>query len=278
MRLANRPFQFRFAISLWLMSMAQATYAQQSTVAPPGLSQNSCRQIEVSGAVRTPSRFDAPQRLRLLEVLSRGGGPNEQAGKAVRVVHPCNCSPCNKPEPKANEVNDYSLVDVLRGRDHANPYVVPGDIVMVWEADSVFVLGNVTKLRSIRFSEGMTVTRAIAMAGGVVKSSALVVIRIHRTSAGASGPNPIILSLRAVIRDRTEDVVLQPNDVVELSDDWGHFQSPRRWYPTWDPPLPRGDPALRPREENSGSTLITGASQRGSSYSLDSDRPAILIQ
>jgi protein involved in polysaccharide export with SLBB domain len=246
MRLVNSPFQFRFAISLLLMSMAEATYAQQSTAAPQDLSQNSCRQIAVFGAVRTPGRFDAPRRLRLREVLTRSGGPNEQAGKTVRIVHPCNCSPCIKPEPKANEVNDYTLVDVLRGGKNGNPYVVPGDIVMVPEADSVFVLGNVTKLRSIRFSEGMTVTRAIAMAGVVVKSSALVVIRIHRTSTGAS---PIIVNLRAVIRDRTEDVVLQPSDVVEVSDDWGHFQQPRLWNHTWDPPLPKWDPPLAPRRE-----------------------------
>ena len=263
MRLVNSPFQFRFVISLWLMSMAQAAYAQQATAAPPGLSQNNCRQIVVSGAVRTPSRFDAPQRLRLLEVLTRGGGPNEQAGKIVRIVHPCNCSPCDNPESKTNDVNDYLLVDVLRGGKNRNPYVVPGDIVMVSEADSVFVLGNVTKLRSIRFSEGMTVTRAIAMAGVVVKSSALVIIRIHRTSTGSS---PIIVNLRAVIRDRTEDVVLQPSDVLEVSDDWGHFQPPRPWYPTRDPPLPKWDPPLGPRKEASGSSLITGAFRRGSTY------------
>lgn len=270
----NSPFQFRFAISLLLVSMGQATYAQQSTAAPQGLSQNSCRQIVVFGAVRTPGRFDASQRLRLLEVLRRVGGPNEQAGKTVRVVHPCNCSPCDNPESKANVVNDYTLVDVLRGRENGNPFVVPGDIVMVLEADSVFVLANVTKLRSIRFSEGMTVTRAIAMAGVVVKSSALVVIRIHRTSTGAS---PIIVNLRAVIRDRTEDVVLQPNDAVEVSDDWGHFQPPRLWFPTWDPPLPKWNPPLHPPKETRGSSLITGASGRGYSYCLNLSRLSILI-
>jgi protein involved in polysaccharide export with SLBB domain len=276
MRVVKSPFQFRFAILLLLMSMAQATYAKESTNVQPGVTQSGCRQIVVDGAVRTPSRFDAPQRLRLLEVLTRGGGPNEQAGKTVRIVHPCNCSPCDNRESKANDVNDYNLVDVLRGGENGNPYVVPGDIVMVPEADSVFVLGNVTRLRSIRFSEGMTVTKAIAMAG-VVKSSALVVIRIHRTSAGASRPNPIIVNLRAVIRDRTGDVVLQPFDVVEVSDDWGHFQPPRLSYPIRDPPLPKWNPPLHPPKETRGSTLITGASGQGCSYCLDLSRLSILI-
>ena len=260
-----------------LLVMAQAVHTQQTAGAPQGLSQISCRQIAVVGAVRTPRRFDAPHRLRLLEVLTRGGGPLEQAGTTVRIVHPCNCSPCDNPESKANDVNFYDLIDVLRGVENGNPYVVPGDIVMVSEADPVFVLGNVTKLTSIRFSEGMTVTRAIAMAGGVVKSSALVVIRIHRTSAGASRLNPIIVNLRAVIRDRTEDVVLQPFDVLEVSDDWGHFQPPRLWYPIRDPPLPKWNPPTHPSKETRGSTLITGASGRGRSHCVDLSLLSILI-
>jgi protein involved in polysaccharide export with SLBB domain len=274
-RIGRAALDLMLVITLLLIAIAQATQAQQTAGLPRDLSQNSCRQIAVFGAVRTPSRLDAQQRMRLLEVLTRGGGPNEQAGKTVRIVHPCNCSPCDNRESKANDVNDYSLVDVLRGRENGNPYVVPGDIVMVPEADSVFVLGNVTKLRSIRFSEGMTVTRAIAMADAVLKSSALVFIRIHRTSAGAS---PIIVNLRAAIRDRTEDVVLQPFDVLEVSDDWGHFQSPRPWYPTWDPPLPKWNPPLHPRKETSGSTIITGASRRGSTCCIDSARLPMWIQ
>lgn len=248
----NSPFQFRFAISLLLVSMGQATYAQQSTAAPQGLSQNSCRQIAVIGAVRIPSRLNAPERLRLLEVLVRVGGPLERSGEIVRIVHPCNCSPCDNPESKVNEVNFYNLVDVLQGRENQNPYVVPGDIVMVSEADSVFVMGSVTKQRSIRFSEGMTVTGAIAMVGGVLRSSALVAIRIHRTSS--KGPqNPVIVRLKAILDGHVENVLLQRWDVVEVSDELGHFLAPRRFVPIWDPPPPRWNPPLTPRKDISGS-------------------------
>lgn len=257
-------------ISLLLIAMAQATHAQQSASAPQGSSPMGCQQIAVFGAVRTPSRFDAPLRLRLLEVLVRVGGPNERAGKTVRIVHPCNCSPCDKLEPKAGDVNEFSLVDVLRGRENGNPYVVPGDMVMVPEADSIFVMGNVITQRSIRFSEGMTVTRAIAMAGGVIRSSDLVVVRIHRSSSGAPRQDPIIVNLRSILKRGIEDVLLQPWDVVEVSDGLGHFQAPRMSPPTWDPPLPKWNPPLHPRKETSGSTLIAGASGRGSTYCIDS--------
>lgn len=257
-------------ILLLVIAMAQATHGQQSASAPQGLSEMGCRQIAVIGAVRTPRRLDALLPLRLLEVLVRVGGPNERAGKTISVIHSCNCSPCDK--PKASDVNEYNLVDVLRGRENGNPFVVPGDIVMVPEADSIFVMGNVITQRSIRFSEGMTVTRAIAFAGGVVRSSDLVAIRIHRTPSGGPRPDPIIANLRSILKRGTEDVLLQPWDVVEVSDGLGHFQVPKMSLPKWDPPLPKWNPPLHPRRETSGSPLITGASRRGSTCCIDSAR------
>ena len=253
-------FHFGFAMMLLLLiAMAQAALAQQSASAPHGLSQNSCRQIAVFGAVRTPSRLDAPQRLRLLEVLGRVGGPNERAGKTVRIVHTCSCSPCDKLEAKAGDVSEYNLVDVLRGRENGNPFVVPGDIVSVPEADSVFVIGNV--ITQIRFSEGMTVTRAIGMAGGVVgRGGDLVRVRIHRKTSDGIRQDPIIVRLKAILDGHAENVLLQPWDIVQVSDGPGHFQVPRMSPPTWDPPLPKWNPPLHPRKETPGSTLITGAS------------------
>jgi len=199
-----------------------------------------------------PSRLNAPERLRLLEVLVKVGGPQEHSGEIVRVVHPCNCSPCDNPESKVNEVNFYNLVDVLRGRENQNPYVVPGDTVMVSEADSVFVLGNVTKQRGIRFSEGMTVTGAIAMVGGVLRSSAIVAIRVHRTSSKGR-QQPVIVRLKAILDGHAENILLQPWDAVEVSDELGRFQVPRTSVPIWDPPPPKWNPPLTPRKDISGS-------------------------
>jgi hypothetical protein len=101
MRSVKISFHFGFAvISLLLIALAGRTHAQKTASAPQDLSQNTCREIVVFGSVRKPSRFDAPQRLRLLEVLTRGGGPNERAGTTVQIIHPCNCAPCEKMETK----------------------------------------------------------------------------------------------------------------------------------------------------------------------------------
>ena len=228
-------------MALLLIALAQATHAQKSARGPQSLSQNSCQQITVFGAVRTPGRLNAPQRLRLLEVLGKAGGPNERAGKTVRIVHTCSCSPCDKPEGKAGDVSEYNLVDVLHGDENGNPFVAPGDIVIVPTADSVFVIGAWRETQIV-FVQGMIMTRAIALAGGPFRSSALTTIRIYRISSNGRRPEPIVINLRAITEGRAEDPLLKPWDIVDVSDDQGNFRRPRLLNPIWDPPLvPRQD-------------------------------------
>lgn len=59
-----------------------------------------------------------------------------------------------------------TLRDTLQGKDQANPVVRPGDIISVPDADQIYVVGNVTQPRAIPLKEPITVSRAIAMAGG----------------------------------------------------------------------------------------------------------------
>ena len=234
-------FYFRFGM-MWLSlaTMANTGHGQEPGSAR-GNSRLNCRQIAVIGSVRKPGPVDAPQRLRLLQVLSKVEGPNERAGKTVRIVHTCGCSPCDKLETKPGHVSEFNLVDVLRGSEKANPFVAPGDVVMIPQAPSVFVMGT-WRETGILFVQGMTVTRAIALAGGLISSSALTTVGIYRTSSNGQRPEPIMINLRAITEGRAEDPLLQPGDIVYVSDDQGHFRPPKLLNPTWDPPLlPRKD-------------------------------------
>lgn len=238
-------FYFRFAMMwLFLATVANASHGQEPGSAE-GNSRLNCQQIAVIGAVRKPGPIDVPRRLRLLEVLSKVEGPNEQAGKTVRIVHTCGCSPCEKLETKPGEVSEFKLVDVLRGSAKANPFVASGDVVIIPKAPSVFVMGT-WRETGIPFVQGMTATRAIALAGGLFKSSALTTVRIYRTSSNGRRPEPIVINLGAITTGDAEDPLLQPWDVLEVSDDHGQFQRPRPIYPIWDP-------LLRPHKDSSSS-------------------------
>jgi len=224
---------------MWLLltTMSPAARGQQSESPRPAL-QNSCQQIRVIGAVQNPGRLDAPSRLRLVDIVARAGGPTARAGKIIRVVHACKCGRCSD-EEKAKEVHEYSLAEVLRGRDGENPNVNPGDIVVVPETELVYVMGNARRLTNIVFREGLHVSQAIAMAGETGSSDDRTTIRIDRVSSEKGYQNLFAVSLKAIKEGRAQDVLLQPRDFVTVSEVQGNSLSPLIGYPTIirDPPL-----------------------------------------
>jgi len=205
----------------------------------------SCQEIVVMGAVKTPGRLNVQGQMRLIEVLTQAGGSTARAGKVVSVHHLCNCGPCSEAQ-KITEGVKYDLPAALQGQESANPFVEAGDIVIVPETNIVFVAGNLLKQSSLVYVQGMTLTRAIALAGGVTTSSDLTRVRVHRTVATGPAAETFVFNLKAIVRGQIEDPLLRPLDMLEVSDEQGRFplDGPRRLnWPTWDPPLlPRKSP------------------------------------
>ena len=220
---------------MWLLLTTSAAHGQESEAPRPAL-QNTCQQITVIGAVRNPSRLDAPTGVRLVDILARVGGPSPRAGKIIQVVHACKCGRCSE-EEKVKEVHEYNLAEVLRGRESENPNANPGDIVVVPETELVYVMGNAHQLTNIVFRQGLRVTQAIAMAGETGSSDDHTTIRIHRVSSEKGYQNLIAVSLKAIKEGRDEDVLLKPRDIVAVSDEQGRFQQPRMSPLIRDPPL-----------------------------------------
>ena len=114
---------------------------------------------------------------------------------------------------------------------------------IVSQVESVFIVGNVVNQRSLILRDSVTLTRAIAIAGGVNKRSELVKVGILRGLAKKQ--TPIIFDLKAIIEHRIQDPLLQPGDIVEVSDEHGQLFLPYLFRPT--PPI--WDPPLKPRKE-----------------------------
>jgi polysaccharide export outer membrane protein len=104
----------------------------------------------------------------------------------------------------------------LRGEPTANPYVEPGDIVSIPVADQVYVIGNVIRPTSIALTESMTISRAIAMAGGPALDTKKSEIKIIRQSPGSVQNREIVVDLEAISKHKAEDVVLIANDIVDV--------------------------------------------------------------
>jgi polysaccharide biosynthesis/export protein len=176
------------------------------------------RQVAVIGAVNDQSRFELQRRVRLLELLTYAKGPSARAGQTVNVVHSTDTSPCK--QSNANEdtsaFSSYKLSDVLEGKPEANPYLEAGDIVTVPEADQVYVVGNVFMPLTIALREPITLTRAIAMAGGLKQDTRKDKIRVLRQEPGTSVRKEITVDLYAIEKKRSEDLALAPNDIIDV--------------------------------------------------------------
>jgi polysaccharide export outer membrane protein len=174
--------------------------------------------VAVIGAVRLPSRFQLTRRVRLLELLTYAGGLGDNAGRSVQVVHTEVVASCNAPEenPATSGLDNYMLSETLRGVEVANPFVQPGDVISVPEAEQIFVVGNVVKPSAIALKEPITVTRAIAMAGGVMPDTKKDKVRVVRQKPGTIEKTEIYVDLRAIDKHQAEDVVLVAGDIVDV--------------------------------------------------------------
>jgi polysaccharide export outer membrane protein len=177
--------------------------------------------VAVIGAVRGASQFKLQRPVRLSELLGFAGGPSDSAGQTVQVIHAGGQSLCEKRsgvslESDASAFVTYKLEDTLHAVPEANPFVRPGDLIQVPNADQVYILGNVLRPLAIPLKEPLTVSRAIAIAGGTAPSTKKDKVRIIRQIPGSLTKQEIPVDLIAIEKNKAEDVPLIANDVVNV--------------------------------------------------------------
>jgi len=176
------------------------------------------QQVAVIGAVNDQSRFRLQRRVRLLELLTYAKGPSTRAGQTINIVHSSSSLPCKERDENdsASVFTSYKLSDVLKGDPKSNPYLEAGDIVTIPEADQVYVVGNVFMPLTISLREPVTLTRAIAMAGGLKQDTRKDKIRVLRQEPGTTVRKELTVDLYAIEKKRSEDLALLPNDIIDV--------------------------------------------------------------
>lgn len=181
--------------------------------------------VAMLGAVRVPSRFQLQRRVRLLELITFVNGPTENAGRTVQVVHMGPLASCETADSVAagagadslaTQIDYYKLSDTLLGQEKSNPYMRAGDVVSIAKADEIYVIGNVIKPAVIALNEPLTVSRAIAMAGGTAIDTKKTEIHIVRQIPGTTDKKEILVDLEAINKHKAEDIVLVANDIVDV--------------------------------------------------------------
>jgi polysaccharide export outer membrane protein len=197
--------------------------------------------VAVIGAVNQPGRFQLQRRVRLLELISFAGGPNAKAGGRINIVRTTNPLACNAPgdAPAAetvaletspstaapDEMNNLVAVDLnstMRGGTEANPYVQPGDIISLPDAQQILIIGNIVNPTALPIKDRpITISTAIAMAGGTLPDTKKSKVKIVRQLPGNGGTKDIIVNLDDISKRRSEDIALQANDIVEVPSSTG---------------------------------------------------------
>ena len=195
---------------------------------------NSRQPATVFGAVRQPSRVEMKRKVRLNELMAVSGGFTERAAGTIQILH---TEPLMCPEPGEEAesapidgtripLQIVKIQDLRTGRPDANPVIRPGDYVLVTEAEPVYITGAVLSPGGVYLRDQLMLSRALAMVGGPRKEAKLSDVRVYRQVPGSANQEVIHVDLGAIKKNQKPDFLLQPYDVIEVSES-GMFSSSR---------------------------------------------------
>ncbi len=165
------------------------------------------KRLFVMGEVRTAGPIPLTGPVTLLDALARAGSMTEQAGGEViilrRVPGQAVTGPLAPGHESATELGRVSVQQVRNGSVSVDLALQDGDTIFVPRAQMVYVQGYVNAVGPFPFESGMTVSKAIAMGGGVSQLGSGGRVSIKRMANGK------VTELKVKADD-----VLQPQDIV----------------------------------------------------------------
>ena len=210
------------------IAKAYAKYIRNPQVSVRISDRKSRQPATISGAVKAPQQVVMLRRVRLHELLTKAGGWTDRASGTIQIMH---TEPEMCPEPKeifqpaaATTAPDnfgimiFKLRDLKAGKQEADPYIRPGDIVIVTEAELVYVTGSVVAPRELPLRDQLTLGRAIAMAGGVQKLAKTNKVHIYRQKDDGVGQQDLTYNYDEIKKGKSPDVLLKPYDIVDVGE------------------------------------------------------------
>lgn len=207
------------------ITAAYSKFLKSPQVSVRTIQRNSRPPAIVFGAVRQPSRVQMLRKVSLRELLSVSGGFTERTNGQIQILH---TEPVMCPEPGEKVAQDpvgpggvempqvYKISDLLAGNEEANPAIRPGDVVTVMEAEPVYITGSVTAPQPVFLREGLMLSNALAMVGGIRKEAKSNEVHIYRKKPGSPERELIKVDYDAIRKQKAKDVALQAYDVVEV--------------------------------------------------------------
>ena len=161
--------------------------------------------VTVQGMVRSPGEFKLEGNVSIMSVLAQAGSMSSDAGSYVVITRyePPQVNAAPGVEPVARQIR-VPRRDLESGRAQSIT-LQDRDTIFVPKAETIFVLGYVRQTGPIVYEEGLTVERALALAGGATDRAATGRITIERTVNGK------LVKIKAQMSD-----LVEPNDTIKV--------------------------------------------------------------
>lgn len=187
--------------------------------------------VRMNGAIKNPARFRLMRSVTLRELIVISGGFTDSASGEISIFRPKNVSCAETVTTESSSQSNpmqtmtVKISELLKGLPSANPWILSGDIIDVGSAPVIYVIGAVNNPRPIFSRDQLSVSRAIATAGGLAKEADGKKVTIIRRE-GVDIKN-IEVDLAKIKRGELEDAILKPFDIIDVASKGGG----KRKYP-----------------------------------------------
>jgi len=165
--------------------------------------QSRSQRVSVLGEVHNPGRYPIEANTTVLDLLAQAGGATDKASDTIYVLRPDGTGALQR-----HAVNLKGAVDSKDSAPAVLQTLRGGDSIFVPVAEQFYIAGEVHSPAMYRLESGMTLTQAIARAGGVTDKGSASRVTIKRR-----GPN----GQYSVISGKPGEKI-QPDDVITVKE------------------------------------------------------------
>ncbi len=167
------------------------------------VNESASQAVTVMGEVAHPGPYSVIGERRLFDIISAAGGLTDRAGRKVTIERRGN------PGQKVELELSLNLADDAQ----SNVDVLPGDTIIVSRAGIVYIVGDVARPTGFRIEDNsLSVLKALALAGGQTRTSALSKARILRETP--NGVQEIPVNLKKVLYAKAPDLPMVKGDIL----------------------------------------------------------------
>ncbi|MFH1744540.1 MAG: SLBB domain-containing protein, partial [bacterium] len=173
----------------------------------------------VSGAVNKPAEYRIDREITVRDAVAAAGGCKVESGNSVF---------WQRRLPDGQYETVIFNKAQLSGKDgEILQPVGPGDLIYVPNADTFFIGGGVKAPGEFQHESGMTLSRAITLAGDRVAFSSNKITLIRE---GKDGEKTVSnFDLKSIRRGKSEDPLIQPGDILTVTGGFLGFSSKARY-------------------------------------------------